>query len=48
MLKRLSDSSIKKFILYLASSRYPEYTQENIPEDLNLMSDDELINLAQP
>ena len=49
MLKKLSDSSVKKFILVLAGSRYPEYVQENIPEDLeSLMSDDELINLAQP
>lgn len=49
MLKKLSDSSVKKFILVLAGSRYPEYAQENIPEDLeSLMSDDEIINLAQP
>jgi hypothetical protein len=49
MLKKLSNSSVKKFILVLAGSRYPEYAQENIPEDLeSLISDDELINLAQP
>jgi serine/threonine protein kinase len=49
MLKKLSDSNIKKFILVVAGSRYPEYAQENIPENLeSLMSDDELINLAQP
>lgn len=45
MLEKLSDSNIKKFILHLAGSRYPEYPQENVPEDLNLMSDDELIDL---
>lgn len=43
----MADTNIKRFILFLASSRYPEYAQENIPEDLeSLMSDDELIDLG--
>jgi len=47
MLKKLSESRIKQFLLVLVGSRYPEYAQENVPEDLeNLMSDDELIDLA--
>ena len=47
MLKKLSESDIKQFILVLAGSRYPEYAQENLPEELeDLMSDDALIDLA--
>lgn len=44
MLNKLSDSDIKKFILFMASARYPEYAQENSIEDFEgLISDDEIL-----
>lgn len=49
MLKKLSESNLKNYILILAGSFYPEYRQECVSEAFEIpMSDGELINLAQP
>jgi hypothetical protein len=48
MLSKLTESNLKSFLLFLASSRYPEkYARVSIPEEMeSLMSDDDLINMA--
>lgn len=48
MVKKLTEPRVKKFVLELASSHYPEYAQENIPGEIeNLMSYDELLELGK-